>query len=121
MNVPANPALTPFTLPTPSKFPATSRYARTPVAQLALADGTVISYLRRRFVPDPSLFATLQVHVVVQGDRLDAIANRYLGDPEQFWRLCDANGALRPAELTEVVGRRVLITLPEGVPGPADA
>ena len=41
----------------------------------------------------------------------------YLGDPEQFWRLCDANGAMRPDELTETVGRRLRITLPEGVPG----
>ncbi|HVO10140.1 MAG TPA: LysM domain-containing protein [Vicinamibacteria bacterium] len=120
MSFPPNPALAPFSLPTPSRFPATSRYARTPVAQWTLGDGTVISYLRRRFVPDPALFATLQVHVVVQGDRLDAVANQYLGDPEQFWRLCDANRVLRPEELTEAVGRRILITLPEGVPGPTD-
>ena len=26
---------------------------------------------------------------------------QYLGDPEQFWRICDANGAMRPEELTE--------------------
>ena len=41
---------------------------------------------------------------------------RYLGDPEQFWRLCDANAALRPDELMEV-GRWLRITLPEGIPG----
>ena len=121
MTFPSNPALAPFTLPTPSRFPATSRYARTPVAQRTLEDGTVLSYLRRRLVPDPALFATLEVYVVVQGDRLDAIANQFLGDPEQFWRLCDANRVLRPEELTEAVGRRILITLPEGVPGPTDA
>ena len=51
----------------------------------------------------------------MQGDRLDNIAARYLGDPELFWRLCDANVALRPTELTETIGRRILITLPEGM------
>jgi hypothetical protein len=60
--------------------------------------------------------ALLQEHEVTQGDRLDNITHRYLGDPEQFWRLCDANGAMRPEEL-EVPGRRLRITLPDGVPG----
>ncbi|HYJ93740.1 MAG TPA: LysM domain-containing protein, partial [Vicinamibacterales bacterium] len=59
-------------------------------------------------------FTTLQEHVVVEGERLDLIAAKYLGDSEQFWRICDANGAVRPAEL-EVVGRRLRITLPEGL------
>ena len=55
-------------------------------------------------------------HVVTQGERLDHIAARYFGDPELFWRLCDANRAMRPEELTETIGRRLGITLPEGVP-----
>ncbi len=58
----------------------------------------------------------LHEHTVTQGDRLDNVTAHYLGDPEQFWRVCDANNAMRPAELEEV-GRRVRITLPEGVPG----
>ena len=55
------------------------------------------------------------------GDRLDNLAQRYIGDPEQFWRLCDANGAMRPDELTEVIGRRLRITLPAGLAGAASA
>jgi hypothetical protein len=51
---------------------------------------------------------------------VDNLAARYLGDPLQYWRLCDANGALRLAELTEVVGQHIRITLPEGVPGAPD-
>jgi hypothetical protein len=72
-------------------------------------------------VPAPERFALLTEHVVAQGERLDNITAEHLGDPEQFWRICDANGALRPAELTEELGRRLRITLPEGVPGPGDA
>ncbi|HEX5724714.1 MAG TPA: hypothetical protein VFX98_04565, partial [Longimicrobiaceae bacterium] len=80
------------------------------------ADGRIVAYLRRRFVPPPERFALLHEHRVQQGERLDVLTARYLGDPEQFWRLCDANAALRPAELEEE-GRTVRITLPAGVPG----
>ncbi|GAP66340.1 hypothetical protein MBSD_n1647 [Mizugakiibacter sediminis] len=102
-------------------FPPTSRYALTPTGTFLRADGTPVAYLKRRFVPAPEAFALLQWHTVLQGERLDNIAAQYLGDPEQFWRLCDANRALRPEELTETVGRRLRITLPEGIPGAPNA
>ena len=98
-------------------FPPTSRYALTPTTSLVRADSTMVTYLKRRFVPAPGNLALLQWHQVVQGERLDNIAAKYLGDPEQFWRLCDANRALRPEELTETIGRKLRITLPEGIPG----
>lgn len=98
-------------------FPPTSRYALTPTATWQRADGTPVTYLRRRFVPPPENFSLLQFHVVAQNERLDNITAKYLGDPEQFWRLCDANRALRPDELTETIGRALRITLPDGIPG----
>lgn len=98
-------------------FPPTSRYALTPTTTFVRADGTMVTYLKRRFVPAPENLALLQWHQVVQGERLDNIAAKYLSDPEQFWRLCDANRALRPQELTETIGRKLRITLPEGIPG----
>jgi hypothetical protein len=102
-------------------FPPTSRYHQLGVVQTDPADGPVVVYVRRRFVPPPERFSLLQEHIVVDGDRLDLIAARYLGDPEQFWRICDANGAIRPDELTETPERRLRITLPEGIPGYEDA
>jgi hypothetical protein len=102
-------------------FPPTSRYHGIETATLEAADASTIVYLRRRFVPPPERFALLQKHTVTQSDRLDNLAAQYLGDPEQFWRLCDANAAMRPNELTETVGRRLRITLPEGIPGAPDA
>ena len=98
-------------------FPITSRYYNIERAELETADGRKIVYLRRRFVPPAERFELLQEHVVTEGDRLDNITAQYLGDPEQFWRVCDANNAVRPDELTEEVGRRLRITLPEGIPG----
>jgi len=68
-------------------------------------------------IPQPDRFALLQEHIVTEGERLDNICNQYFGDPEQFWRICDANGVLNPEELTESTGKQIRITLPEGIPG----
>ena len=103
-----------------SRFPPTSRYAATEVAEFLRPDGTRISYLRRRFVPDPSRFTVVAQHRVVEHDRLDRLAALYLGDPELFWRLADANGCLDPREL-EALGRRLNLTLPQGMAGPSRA
>lgn len=97
-------------------YPPSSRYYGTPIATLSTPDGRTIAYLRRRFVPPPERFALLHEHRVIEGERIDHLAARYLNDPEQFWRICDANAAMRPEELTETPGRTVLITLPEGIP-----
>lgn len=102
-------------------FPITSRYYDNDTAQLETIAGKTIVYLRRRFVPPPERFALLQNHTVTEGDRLDNITAQYLGDPEQFWRICDANRAMHPGELTETIGRRLRITLPEGIPGNPNA
>ena len=106
--------------PPSDRFPATSRYAGTEVAELTQPDGQRVKYLRRRFVPDPSRFAVVQTYRVLQGDRLDRLAANVLGDPEAFWRLADANGCLSPGELEEPQ-RRVVLTLPQDMAGPAES
>ncbi len=100
-------------------FAANSRYAATGTATHTLPDGRQVVHLRRRFVPSPGNFALLHEHFVVEGDRLDVLTARYVGDPEQFWRVCDANGALLPDDLTATAGSVIRITLPEGVPAPS--
>ena len=102
-------------------LPPNSRYHDVETAQLTRPDGRTIVYLRRRFVPPPERFALVLEHTVVEGDRLDNLAAKYLGDPEQFWRICDANGAINPDELTENVGSKLRITLPEGIPATTNA
>ena len=99
-------------------FTRTSRYYGLPTAELLNPDGRVVVYARRRFLPPLSQVTVIAEHSVVQGDRLDNVTARYLGDPEQFWRVCDANNAMRPEELTETIGRKLRITLPEGITGP---
>jgi hypothetical protein len=97
-------------------FPPTSRYYLVDTVVYETPAGEAVRYLLRRFVPPPERFTLIQEHTVTQGERLDNITARYLGDPEQFWQICDANRAMRPEELTEV-GRRLRITMPEGLPG----
>ena len=98
-------------------FEKTSRYAALESTTLEVtdADGEVrsVRYVPRRFVPQSDDDQTLVEHTVVDGDRLDNVTARYLGDPTQFWRVCDANGALHPAELTEDVGGAIKIALPK--------
>ena len=101
---------------TASALKPSSRYYGLPVLVKETPQGHKTVYFQRRFVPQPERFDVLHEHLVSQGERLDNIAAQYLGDPELFWRLCDANRALQPVEL-EQPGRRVNITLPEGIPG----
>jgi hypothetical protein len=101
----------------PSLFPPNSRYAGMDTGALRTVDGKILVFLRRRFVPPPENFALLQEYNVVEGDRLDNLAAKFVGDPERFWQICDANAAIRPEELTDLVGRVLRITLPEGTPG----
>jgi hypothetical protein len=102
-------------------FSLTSRYYGIETVTLERADGRKITYVRRRFVPPPERFELLLEHVVTEDERLDNVTTQYLGDPEQFWRVCDANGVVRPDELVETIGRRIRITLPEGIPGNSNA
>jgi hypothetical protein len=100
-------------------FAPTSRYYGLDTASLARSDGRPIIYIVRRFVPPADGFQLLQYHAVTQDERLDNVTARYLGDPELFWRVADANSAMRPEELMEKVGRKLRITLPQGITGSA--
>lgn len=98
-------------------FPPTSRYYNLAIETLTTADGGQTPYLTRRFLPPASSFALLRTHVVAEGERMDTIAAAELGDATAFWRICDANNAMRPDDLTAVIGYTLRITLPQGIPG----
>lgn len=104
-------------------FPTDSRYYGSSTLTYTAPNRQRITYLARRFVPQPGAanFATVAQHTVKQGDRLDLIAAKYLGDPLIFWLICDANGATRPGELVETPGTVLRITMPQGVPGATSA
>ena len=93
----------------------TSRYAACETASLTVTgpdgDSRTLRYLRRRFVPPAEGMQLVVEHAFTQADRLDTVTAQYVGDPAQFWRICDANQAMQPAEL-EVVGRTLKIAMP---------
>ncbi len=101
----------------PSYFSLSSRYRDVALTSLKNSNEETIIYLRRRFIPKADNFFVIQEHTVKEGDRLDNITHQYLGDPERFWQICDANDVLLPDELTEDIGSKIKITLPEGIPG----
>jgi nucleoid-associated protein YgaU len=103
----------------PVTFPTDSRYCGFSTLTYTSPAGLSVSYLARRIIPQPGApnYATVATYTVVQGDRLDLIAARYLGDPLLFWLICDANGAMRPGDLVSVPGTSISITMPQGVPG----
>jgi hypothetical protein len=107
----------------PVTFPTDSRYYGSRTLQYTTPNGQAVTYLARRFVPQPGApnFSTVAQHTVKQGDRLDLLAANYLGDPLLFWLLCDANGAVRPDELVATPGKVLNITTPQGVPGTSNA
>jgi hypothetical protein len=88
-----------------------SRYEHIRDAELMTREGRLIRYKRRRFIPEST--GSL-AYVVKEGDRPDLAAYAALGDPEQFWRLCDVNRVQRPAELTRVPGARIRAPGPQG-------
>ena len=94
-------------------FAHTSRYYALETASFFSADGREHPYKRRRFLPDPADMQILAEVTVIQGDRLDNITAKSLGDPEQFWRVCDINNAMNPIELIEVFGEKIKIPLPQ--------
>jgi len=97
-------------------FPVTSRYYGIEIATLEITEEHTVKYLRRRFLPDSTKAVVLTEHVVTQGERLDNVTARYLGDPEQFWLICDANNVMRPDDLVaeDQIGHSLRIPLPQG-------
>ena len=97
-------------------FEPTSRYYTIETASITVTTGDgdlrEVRYVKRRFIPSSEGMTTLVEHRVAQGERLDNITARYLGDPTQFWRVADANNVLRPEELTEEIGTVIKIALP---------
>ena len=98
-------------------FDPNSRYYTIETVQLTLTDSDgqprKLAYKRRRFIPSMEGVVTMVEHPVAHGDRLDNITARYLGDPLQFWRICDANNSLRPDDLTEEAGATIRIAMPK--------
>jgi len=97
-------------------FDQTSRYFNIEISGLVIINNEgekrEIKYVKRRFLPPADEMFTLIEHIVKQEDRLDNITALYMGDPTQYWRICDTNEVLKPIELTDEPGRIIKISMP---------
>ena len=96
----------------------TSRYIDVGITSIqAIRNGVPVEirFVSRRFIPPPAANLTIIRYSVKQGDRVDNLAARFLGDPTQFWRVADVNVVLRPTELTDTLGETIEIALALGV------
>ena len=94
-------------------FEEHSRYHSIQTATYKDPDGRTIKYKRRRFLPEGEKMQLLVEATVTEGDRLDTITAKTIGDSEQFWRICDANNAMNPFDLTAEPGRTLRVPVPQ--------
>ncbi|BCJ57214.1 hypothetical protein [Micromonospora endophytica] len=94
-------------------FDEHSRYVGLPTAELTLPDGRRVRYVTRRVLPSAATIPAVGEVVTTGGDRLDRLAASAFDDPVQYWRICDANDAVDPAELLATVGRRLRLPHPD--------
>src|SRR5689334_24650969 len=96
-------------------FDFTSRYYSLEDATFVDAAGRTFVYKRRRFVPRASNSQTIAEIPVAQGDRLDLLTARTIGNAEFFWQLCDANNAMNPFDLTanDMAGHMLRVPQPQ--------
>ena len=82
-----------------------SRYDKTPVDQVTLANGQRVSALGIRFIP-PTRAG--YYHTFAAGERLDTLAYNFYRNPEKFWLIADANTEMDAEDLMQP-GRQLLI------------
>jgi len=93
-------------------FDSNSRYYNIENAKY-INDDREIVYKRRRFLTQGQKMTVLQEVTVFDDDRLDLITHKTLGDPLEYWQVCDANNAMNPLDLTAEIGRKIRIPMPE--------
>lgn len=93
-------------------FEPNSRYYRIETAGLEQDDGRKVVYVRRRFLPQGADLELLAEVGISEGDRLDLLTARTLGDPQQFWRVADANDCMNPEDLVDEPGEQLRVPVP---------
>ncbi|WP_447761939.1 baseplate wedge protein 53 [Sphingopyxis panaciterrae] len=98
-----------------------SRYRGLPIRTVENPDGTQTEFIGRRIIPALSRYRALTHYRTAGDERIDTIAAEGFGDPELYWRICDANGDADPATATTPAGRLVVIPLPLEIADDGDA
>jgi nucleoid-associated protein YgaU len=75
-----------------------SRFAGLPILEVTTPDGQTRNVVALRIEQLPTDQSTTAVRVR-QGDELDLLARRYLGDERLWWRILDANSLVYPLDI----------------------
>lgn len=98
-------------------FDHMSRYYSLDTTTLIGSNGSLTTYVRRRFLPQGQSLPLMMETAVAPGERIDLLSNRVYGDPLAFWRICDANDAIDPLEMLNAAAgdptRRLRVPLPQ--------
>ncbi len=93
-------------------FQFNSRYHGLAVRTHTRPDGTEDKFVTRRIIPGMERYRALDRYRTDGRERIDSVAAAAFGDPELYWRICDANGEAEPGAATTPEGRLLVIPLP---------
>jgi len=93
-----------------------SRYYGANTLEYVGHDGVAVRYLARRIVPQPGVYTSTQTYSVSEGDRIDNLSSKYLGDPLLYWMIADVNSVMDAESLTQTPGKNMQLPLATGVP-----
>ena len=79
-------------------FDSKSRYSKAETYVVQDSRGRNVNVVVPPPPPDQSL---LGLHLLIQGERMDLLAAKYLDDPAGFWRIAEQNDVMLPEALTE--------------------
>lgn len=79
-------------------FDPKSRYLKADIYAVEDKRGRTVNVLAP---PPPPEQLLLGLHLLKQGERLDLLATKYLGDPAGFWRIAEQNDVMLAEALTE--------------------
>ena len=86
-------------------FLENSRYAKLAQVEVKQRDGTTVKALKLRRLPATQGEPT----AVLQGDRLDIMAQRRVAEPTKFWHIADANSELEAKDLVAEINRVIKV------------
>jgi hypothetical protein len=91
-------------------FDTDSRYSQLRPLTVTGPNGSPVQIVPIRFIAATTPIMSRRIQ---QGDRPDLLAYEFYKEPQLFWRIADANEAMRPSELVATPGSLIGIPTKE--------
>jgi len=89
------------------------RYANSEIRTRIGPAGKPVTYLARRFLPEPDTLTIAGIAQMAPGERLDLFSARVQGVSTAWWRVADAHRLIHPGDLERPQLQRLKVPLPE--------